>query len=92
MKNYNKNDPPRVIFSTSALSHGVNLGLIDEIYIGYLLKNEDMWIQMASRGGRSGESFNIYSFNSWGKEPQSALGITMLLKIIRSRLIAFFKV
>lgn len=92
MKNYNKNNPPRVIFSTSALSHGVNLGAIDEIYIGHELEDEDMWIQMASRGGRTGEKFKIYSFNSWGERNQSALSLAMCLKIVRSRFIAFFKV
>jgi len=92
MKNYKRNQPPRVIFSTSALSHGVNLGSIDEIYINHYLEDQDMWIQMASRGGRTGENFDIYSFNNLGPKSSSMFTKPILLKLLWSRLNAFFRV
>jgi superfamily II DNA helicase RecQ len=92
MKNYDRNKPPRVIFSTSALSHGVNLGVIDEIYINHPLEDEDMWIQMASRGGRTGENFTIYSFNSWGPGNKPLWCSPILLKLLWSRLSGIFRV
>ncbi len=91
-KNYDRNSPPRVIFSTSALSHGVNLGAIQEIYINHFLEDEDMWTQMASRGGRTGENFNIYSFNSFGPKSKSLFSSPILLNLLWSRLNAFFRV
>lgn len=52
---------PDFIISTTVLSHGVNLPSIQKIYFLYPTKNIDFWIQMVARGGRRGESYEVYS-------------------------------
>lgn len=49
------------IFSTSTLSHGVNLPEISALYILYRVDNLDLWLQMAGRAGRRGEEFILLS-------------------------------
>lgn len=56
---------PRCIFSTTALSHGVNLPSISKVFINYRVGNLDFWLQMVGRGGRNGEPFEIFSFDSY---------------------------
>ena len=58
---------PEVILSTSVLSHGVNLGKIEQVFITYLLENKDFWIQMAARGGRNGEKFTLITLDPYFK-------------------------
>jgi ATP-dependent DNA helicase RecQ len=53
------------IFSTTALSHGVNLPSIRKVFIGYRVWDKDFWIQMTGRGGRRGESFELYHFDGY---------------------------
>ena len=56
--------PPRVIFATTALSHGVNLPRIDKVFLSYMVESRDFWLQMATRGGRRGDAYQIYTLNS----------------------------
>lgn len=51
------------IFTTTALSHGVNLPSIRKVFIGYQVRDKDFWIQMTGRGGRRGESFELFHFD-----------------------------
>ncbi|WP_127716574.1 DEAD/DEAH box helicase [Halobacteriovorax sp. HLS] len=55
-----KNPRPRVIVTTSALSHGVNLPIVSRVFITYPVNNEDFWVQMVGRGGRDGSSYELY--------------------------------
>lgn len=50
----------RVIISTSALSHGVNLRDIRKVFIMYQPK-KSVHFQMLGRGGRFGEGFSAYT-------------------------------
>ena len=54
---------PKCIFATSALSHGVNLPTLSKVFISYKTHDLDFWVQMASRGGRRGEHFQVYGFD-----------------------------
>jgi superfamily II DNA or RNA helicase len=54
---------PDLIIATTVLSHGVNLPKISSILFSYELKNDDFWIQMVGRGGRKGETYNLYTFD-----------------------------
>ncbi|MBT3235978.1 MAG: hypothetical protein HN353_08505 [Bdellovibrionales bacterium] len=54
---------PDCIFATTALSHGVNLPPISDIFISYPVENPAMLLQMVGRGGRKKDSYNLYSFN-----------------------------
>ncbi|MCK5882426.1 MAG: DEAD/DEAH box helicase [Bacteriovoracaceae bacterium] len=58
-------NPPQIIIATTAISHGVNLPPISEVFIDYPTKNLDFWIQMVGRGGRRGESFSVYTLDSY---------------------------
>lgn len=49
------------IFSTTTLSHGVNLPEIKKVFIDYEVKNYDFWLQMIGRGGRQGSHYQIYT-------------------------------
>ncbi|MFI5390349.1 MAG: DEAD/DEAH box helicase [Bacteriovoracales bacterium] len=53
------------IFATTALSHGVNLPSIRKVFIGYQVFDKNFWIQMTGRGGRRGESFELYHFDGF---------------------------
>ena len=57
--------PLDCIFSTIALSHGVNLPEIRKVFIGYEVKNYDLWLQMVGRGGRQGSEYQIYTFDNF---------------------------
>ena len=56
-------ESPRVIFATSTLGHGVNLPAIGKVFISYPVKSGDLWFQMAGRGGRKGEPYQVYTLN-----------------------------
>lgn len=49
------------IFSTTTLSHGVNLPEIKKVFIDYEVKNYDFWLQMIGRGGRQGSGYEVYT-------------------------------
>ncbi len=49
------------IFSTTTLSHGVNLPEIRKVFIDYEVKNYDFWLQMVGRGGRQGSQYQVYT-------------------------------
>jgi superfamily II DNA helicase RecQ len=55
---------PDFIVATSVLSHGVNLPSISCVYFLYPLSNIDFWIQMVARGGRKGESYEVFALES----------------------------
>lgn len=52
-----------IIFSTTTLSHGVNLPEIRKVFINYGVGNYDFWLQMAGRGGRQGAPYEVYTFD-----------------------------
>lgn len=56
----------KIIFATSALSHGVNLPSIAEVYLTYKVSCIDFWIQMVGRGGRKGEQFQLHTMEMYG--------------------------
>lgn len=56
-----------IIISTIALSHGVNLPSISDVFILYKVEQEDFWIQMVRRAGRDKKSYKIFSRNSFYK-------------------------
>jgi superfamily II DNA helicase RecQ len=53
------------IFSTTTLSHGVNLPEIKKVFINYEVKNYDFWLQMVGRGGRRGSEYEVYTFDAF---------------------------
>lgn len=53
------------IFATSTLSHGVNLPEISKVFINYEVKDYDFWLQMIGRGGRSGRSYEVFTFDAF---------------------------
>jgi superfamily II DNA or RNA helicase len=53
------------IFSTTTLSHGVNLPEIKKVFINYEVKNYDFWLQMIGRGGRRGSDYEVYTFDAF---------------------------
>jgi ATP-dependent DNA helicase RecQ len=53
------------IFSTTTLSHGVNLPEIKKVFIDYEVKNYDFWLQMIGRGGRQGSDYQVYTTDSF---------------------------
>lgn len=60
-------DKKVIIISTIALSHGVNLPSISDVFILYKVEEEDFWIQMVRRAGRDKKSYKIFSMNSFYK-------------------------
>jgi ATP-dependent DNA helicase RecQ len=54
-----------VIFSTTTLSHGVNLPEIKKVFINYEVKNYDFWLQMIGRGGRQGADYEVYTYDTF---------------------------
>ena len=61
---YNKSGS-NIVFSTSVLSHGVNLKSIKYIFISYPINNLDFWVQMVGRAGRNGEKFWLFTFDQY---------------------------
>ena len=53
------------IFSTTTLSHGVNLPEIRKVFIDYEVKNYDFWLQMVGRGGRQGSQYQVYTIDEF---------------------------
>ncbi|EQC44697.1 DEAD/DEAH box helicase [Bacteriovorax sp. Seq25_V] len=51
---------PRIIISTSALSHGVNIENVRRVFVLYR-PEEATGFQMFGRGGRFGESFKVFA-------------------------------
>ncbi|MBC7712763.1 MAG: DEAD/DEAH box helicase [Rhizobacter sp.] len=61
------------IFSTTTLSHGVNLPEIKKVFIDYEIKNYDFWLQMIGRGGRQGSEYQVYTYDSFDIDKKSRL-------------------
>ncbi|OUR96180.1 hypothetical protein A9Q84_07410 [Halobacteriovorax marinus] len=91
IRDLEENPSPRCIFSTSALSHGVNLPTITQVFIDYPVDNKDFWIQMVGRGGRDGTSFQVFeqekkSWSSIGNLYHSMLLFIKDLFLLRQNL------
>ncbi|MES2528018.1 MAG: helicase-related protein [Bdellovibrionota bacterium] len=56
-----RENPPDFIVCTTVLSHGVNLPVIERLFLMYPVKNKDFWIQMVARGGRKGEAYRVFA-------------------------------
>jgi len=56
---------PDIIFSTTVLSHGVNLPTPTKIFFGYPVADKDFWIQMCGRGGRKGERYQVFTYDAY---------------------------
>lgn len=61
------------IFSTTTLSHGVNLPEIKKVFINYEVKNYDFWLQMIGRGGRRGSEYEVYTCDSYHADKKELL-------------------
>lgn len=61
----NRNEEVDCIFSTTTLSHGVNLPEIKKVFINYAVKDYDFWLQMIGRGGRRGADYEVYTFDTF---------------------------
>lgn len=61
LEEYNKNGA-QIIFCTSVLSHGVNLGKILKVFISYEISDWDIYLQMIARGGRDGQGFEVFNY------------------------------
>ena len=59
------------IFSTTTLSHGVNLPEIKKVFIDYEIKNYDFWLQMIGRGGRQGSDYQVYTYDKFHVDKRS---------------------
>jgi superfamily II DNA or RNA helicase len=82
----NSESPPDFIVATTVLSHGVNLPTIKRVFLLYPVRNIDFWIQMIARGGRRGESFQVFALEPphglrWSKGKNLFWSGTLLLKI-----------
>jgi ATP-dependent DNA helicase RecQ len=77
-------DRPQIIFSTSVLSHGVNLPTIKRVFLYERDLSQAMWIQMVARGGRKGEKFGVYVKNNLIEKKllSKAKDTFLLLKIL----------
>lgn len=73
--------PPDIIFSTTCLSHGVNLPKISHIFFLYEVGDLDFFIQMTGRGGRKGESYVVHCLENRPKTLLEVLFISMILRI-----------
>ncbi len=69
----NTNGNVDCIFSTTTLSHGVNLPEIKKVFINYEVKNYDFWLQMIGRGGRRGGEYEVYTFDSFHSSKRERL-------------------
>ena len=69
----NKNGEIDCIFSTTTLSHGVNLPEIKKVFINYEVKNYDFWLQMIGRGGRQGSDYEVYTFDAFHSDKKALL-------------------
>lgn len=83
---------PDCIFATSALSHGVNLPAIEKIFFDGEIKNLDFWIQMVGRGGRKGESYEVFTYDDFSPRSDMLLEkkCWRLMKTIALDLCLFF--
>ena len=81
------------ICTTSALSHGVNLGTVRGVFFTYPVKNKDLWFQMVGRGGRTGEDFEVFGFNSFlGKQNSFLYFVRAIVMDLFIFLLAFVRV
>ena len=77
----NHNEEVDCIFSTTTLSHGVNLPEIKKVFISYEVKNYDFWLQMVGRGGRRGSDYEVYTFDAFHSSKSDLLKNKMKIYI-----------
>lgn len=75
-----------VIFSTSCLSHGVNLPSLEHVFVLYEEKNASMFHQMITRGGRKGESFEV--LHPWPESLPCRDKVQSLCKVLKRVFVA----
>lgn len=80
-------DNVQLIVSTSCLSHGVNLPSVDCVFITYTT-SESFWLQMAARGGRRGEEFDLYSVRT--RKPKLSELIHFYFRCLKHRMALCF--
>jgi superfamily II DNA helicase RecQ len=78
---------PDFIVATTVLSHGVNLPSIRRVFFLYPVRNIDFWIQMTARGGRRGESFEVFALEPphglrWSKGKNLVHAAILRLKLL----------
>lgn len=76
-----KHPRPHLIITTIALSHGVNLPSISKIFILFFVDDRDMWVQICGRGGRKGEAFSLYTFNSYNPHSRRFYTFINIVKV-----------
>lgn len=69
----NNNEEVDCIFSTTTLSHGVNLPEIKKVFINYEVKDFDFWLQMIGRGGRRGADYEVYTYDRFHTDKKDLL-------------------
>lgn len=72
-----------LIVATTVLSHGVNLPAINVVIINYSVEKLSFLIQMLARGGRRGESFEVYSARQKHKLPDVKQGEVSYIRLIK---------
>lgn len=82
-----RNEEVDCIFSTTTLSHGVNLPEIKKVFINYEVKDYDFWLQMIGRGGRRGADYEVYTFDRFHSQKDQFL--KNKLKIYLSDFVGF---
>lgn len=82
----NRETSPQVIVATSCLSHGVNLPSLNRVVLLCPQVERDMLHQMATRGGRRGESYEVWC--EWGKSPVPCARLPALLRLFVRVLLA----
>ena len=71
----------------------MNLGTVRGIFFTYPVKNKDLWFQMVGRGGRTGEDFEVFGFNSFlGKQNSFLYFVRAIVMDLFIFLLAFARV
>lgn len=85
-------DKPKLILSTTVLSHGVNLPEISGVYFTYQVKDPDFWLQMVTRGGRRGQRYEVLTLDKEFINPSRRYRafFAMILEEFITRLVSFF--
>ena len=76
----------QVFISTTCLSHGVNLPSFSKVFILERSVSDEFWLQMASRSGRRGEDYQLYSLDERKSILLAASRFASLRKVLINRL------
>lgn len=72
---------PDVIFSTTCLSHGVNIPILDAVVFTHKVERKDFYLQMMARAGREGQSFSVFTHNMSFHEKRKKTLLISVLKL-----------